>query len=81
MTMATRRNEVERTLARFPSETFRSSDPSPFSRVADFPGRREAIALVAYYLAERRGFAPGHEVEDWLRAEQEVDARRWMIEP
>ena len=29
----------------------------------------EAIAVAAYYLAERRGFEPGHEVEDWLLAE------------
>ena len=28
----------------------------------------------AYYRAERRGFAPGHEVEDWLAAEREVEA-------
>ena len=35
--------------------------------------RREAmIAEAAYYCAERRGFAPGHELEDWLRAEGEI---------
>lgn len=32
--------------------------------------RRERIAIAAYYLAERRGFAPGHEKEDWLAAEK-----------
>jgi len=31
------------------------------------------IATAAYYRAERRGFRPGHEVEDWLDAEREVD--------
>jgi hypothetical protein len=36
--------------------------------------RREMIAENAYLRAERRGFAPGHEVADWLAAEQEVDA-------
>jgi hypothetical protein len=30
------------------------------------------IAEAAYYRAERRGFAPGHELEDWLDAETEV---------
>jgi len=30
------------------------------------------IAERAYYLAEKRGFAPGHELEDWLAAEREV---------
>ena len=28
----------------------------------------------AYFKAERRGFAPGHELEDWLAAEREVAA-------
>ena len=32
------------------------------------------IAEGAYLRAERRGFAPGHETEDWLAAETEVDA-------
>ncbi len=29
------------------------------------------IAECAYYKAESRGFEPGHEVEDWLEAEQQ----------
>jgi len=36
--------------------------------------RRTMIAEGAYLRAERRGFAPGHETEDWLAAEAEVDA-------
>ncbi|MFZ0791402.1 MAG: DUF2934 domain-containing protein [Chromatiaceae bacterium] len=35
--------------------------------------RERRIREAAYLRAERRGFAPGHEVEDWLDAEQEVD--------
>ena len=35
--------------------------------------RRAMIAEAAYYHAERRGFAPGGEEQDWLRAEAEVD--------
>ncbi len=35
--------------------------------------RRALIAEAAYFRAERRGFAPGHEAEDWLAAELEVD--------
>jgi hypothetical protein len=39
------------------------------------PERRNAlIAEAAYLRAERRGFAPGHETDDWLAAEAEVDA-------
>jgi hypothetical protein len=36
--------------------------------------RRAMIAEAAYYRAERRAFAPGHEIEDWLQAEREIDA-------
>jgi hypothetical protein len=35
--------------------------------------REQRIREAAYCRAERRGFAPGHELEDWLDAEQEVD--------
>jgi hypothetical protein len=31
------------------------------------------ITEAAYFLAERRGFAPGHEHEDWLAAERQAD--------
>ena len=35
--------------------------------------RRKMIAAAAYYRAETRGFEPGHEHEDWLLAEREID--------
>ncbi len=35
------------------------------------PDRDARIAELAYYKAESRGFEPGHELEDWLEAEQE----------
>ena len=35
--------------------------------------RLQMIAEAAYFRAEARGFAPGHETEDWLAAEAEVD--------
>jgi len=35
--------------------------------------REASIAIAAYYRAERRGFLPGHEQEDWLAAEREID--------
>jgi hypothetical protein len=36
--------------------------------------RHALIAEAAYLRAEQRGFAPGHETEDWLAAEVEVEA-------
>lgn len=35
--------------------------------------RYKMIAHLAYLRAEKREFAPGHEVDDWLQAESEVD--------
>ncbi len=31
------------------------------------------IAEAAYYCAEKRGFEPGHELDDWLEAEARID--------
>ena len=36
--------------------------------------RRAMIAEAAYYMAERRGFESGHELEDWLLAESQVES-------
>lgn len=36
--------------------------------------RWRMIAVAAYHKAEKRGFAPGGETDDWLEAEREVDA-------
>ena len=37
--------------------------------------RRQLVAAQAYFLAERRGFAAGHEIEDWVAAEMVVDSQ------
>jgi hypothetical protein len=37
--------------------------------------RRQLVAAEAYFLAERRGFAAGREIEDWVTAEGVVDSR------
>lgn len=38
--------------------------------------RNAKIAELAYFKAELRGFEPGHELEDWYEAEQEVNIRQ-----
>ena len=35
--------------------------------------RRNYIEMAVYYIAERRGFAPGNPLEDWVQAEAEID--------
>jgi hypothetical protein len=36
--------------------------------------RESMIRTAAYFRAERRSFASGHALEDWLAAESEIDA-------
>jgi hypothetical protein len=53
----------------------RKSPPATAPRAQLTPeARRALIAKAAYLRAERRGFAPGQETDDWLAAEAEVDA-------
>ena len=35
-------------------------------------GHQCQIALAAYFKAERRGFASGYELDDWLEAEHDI---------
>ena len=35
--------------------------------------RHEMVAVAAYLRAERRGFSPGREIEDWYEAAAAVD--------
>ena len=35
--------------------------------------RQSMVAEAAYYFSEHRGFAPGHELDDWLAAENQID--------
>jgi Protein of unknown function (DUF2934) len=56
----------------------RGSPPSSDVRVAGElvrpEMRRDIIAQGAYFRAQQRNFERGHELEDWLAAEAEVDA-------
>jgi DUF2934 family protein len=61
-----------------PTKTLRGIKPHSIvtrSGTCIEPDRRQSmIAEAAYYHSERRGFDPGHEVDDWLAAESQVDA-------
>jgi hypothetical protein len=37
--------------------------------------RRQWVATAAYFKAERRGFVPGYEAQDWREAELEIEVR------
>ena len=47
--------------------------PNP-PKFVDPTQRSALIARSAYFRAEGRGFAPGHDLAEWLAAEAEVDA-------
>jgi hypothetical protein len=60
--------------ARRPARSRKSPAETP-PRTQLTPETRHAlIAEAAYLRAERRGFAPGQETDDWVAAEAEVDA-------
>jgi hypothetical protein len=48
---------------------------APYDASVSPEERRRMICEAAYYLAQRRGFYGGMELEDWLQAEVEIDAR------
>jgi len=48
-------------------------DASEGSVVVTLEQRQIMIGEAAYYIAEHRGFEPGHDVDDWLAAERQID--------
>jgi hypothetical protein len=44
------------------------SEPAPHAEAEGMMGN--SVAETAYYLAEKRGFEPGFEVDDWCAAEK-----------
>jgi hypothetical protein len=54
------------------TEKSKTLDIAIENKVVSHPDRAARIAELTYYKAEQRGFEPGHELEDWLEAEQEV---------
>ena len=68
---------------RTPRKTAKTATPPPDNRthvsearvIASPEDIRQLIAEAAYYKAKQRGFAPGHELEDWVQAESEVMRR------
>jgi hypothetical protein len=61
-------------LSQQPRAGERPSSPNAPDEQA-MPVRRRRVEESAYYRAERRGFAPGAELDDWYAAEAEEDER------
>ncbi len=61
-----------------PAAQTRSKEKAPAKKASSIPQlapgeRLRYISEAAYFIAERHGFTAGSELEDWLRAEREID--------
>jgi hypothetical protein len=45
----------------------------PDTALSGAKARHHRISEAAYYRAQRRGFRPGGELDDWFEAEKEID--------
>jgi hypothetical protein len=52
-----------------------TTSPEPTRYAVSEAERLMRIAQAAYFRAERRGFEPGCELDDWLAAEKEFDSQ------
>lgn len=50
-----------------------TSEASKSKGAVQADNTQERVAMLAYLKAEARGFTPGHELDDWLEAEQEIN--------
>jgi hypothetical protein len=58
-----------------------AADAKAAAAPATTVAREEMVRIAAYFRAERRGFAPGYEVADWLAAQAEVAASVTLASP
>ena len=54
-----------------PKKRSSEAPPGPGAAIGEHE-REMMIARAAYFRAEKRGFAPGNELQDWIEAEAEV---------
>ena len=78
--MVTKRvSPVKKTTKRKSAAAVDLTDSGVFEMLAsasvDPDARRRLVAAEAYFIAERRGFAAGNELQDWVTAEAVVDSR------
>jgi hypothetical protein len=73
MNRAVKKNEAKAPKAK-PSSTEIKPSSTEIKEAAQVSAEQQAgfIARAAYFHAERRGFAPGKEMQDWLAAEKEI---------
>ena len=67
---AAKRPASTRPKAAAPKKT--APKPAAGTVTAGDADRQAMVAMAAYFRAQKRGFAPGYEVEDWVAAEAEI---------
>lgn len=71
------RNPNPASHAALPKPTPANGAPGPIvggGRFVDLGQRQQMIAEAAYYYAQQRAFKPGHELDDWLAGQDQIDA-------
>lgn len=73
--MITTINTRQRASRKTASQSIRlaASDARPRPAATDTATRLTMIRDAAYFMAECRGFRPGHALDDWLAAERQID--------
>ena len=79
--MSVTSSQVERLSSRAKSRASSGGDVRVGAELMSPEMRRGIIAQAAYFRAQRRDFEPGHEVDDWLAAEAEVDSALTLEAP
>ncbi len=67
------RSSIRKAHTRKRGELHENARPAPGAQPIAADERRAMIAEAAYYRAERRGFEPGYELDDWYGAERDID--------
>jgi hypothetical protein len=58
-----------------PEEAKKASKKPDVAQQITAEERWHMIAEAAYYIAEKRGFGPGHPADDWAAAEAQIDSQ------
>lgn len=67
------RAAVKKTAAKKPAVPKANSSTTATPATVTPEQRHHYIEVAAFYVAQRRGFAPGNPADDWATAESEVD--------
>lgn len=69
---ATRPQPRRKQVVADPAAAVESAQKVPSATSVADAARQKMISEAAYYRAQRRGFAPGRELDDWFAAEAEI---------